>query len=179
MDGTLISKVNPALICVYGSAPYGWLTEDKVRDIYQMLLLFPQIRGNHPPLTTYLLFARSCLRFDLTTNYNAVFSEKMKNSFVEHLRSLEDEARVQVELDDGNFKAEVAAFGSIENAVKSPHLDITPLYRYMAAIQQGMLSCVTDELVTASVQCLRVNPYLYYAYGPGYTELMPIAWEGI
>lgn len=165
---------------VYGSPPYGWTTPQRLDEIEFMLRGFPKVHDNlSVPLTTYLLFARSSLRFDLSTLYSAVFSEKTKNIFPEHLRELKEQAKVQVALDDGNFKAEVAAFGSLEGAIVEPHLDVSPLYRYMAAIQQGMLTVVDDSLVAAACMKLRENPYLYFAYGEDYVPLMPIAWEDL
>lgn len=167
-----------SMAVVYGSPPYGWTTAQRLEEISFMLASFPKITDTHTvPLTTYLLFAKGSLRFDLSTLYSAVFSEKIKNIFLEHLRELQDQARVQVSLDDGNFKAEVAAFGSLEEAITAPHLDVSALYRYMAAIQQGMLMCVEDSLVAEAVRGLRSNPYLYFAYGDDFVPLMPIAWE--
>lgn len=175
----MYNHINQSLAAVYGSPPYGWTTPERLAEISATIVSLPSVRGKPFPLTTYLLFARSSLRFDLSTQFSAVFSEKIKNSFSEHLRTLPSNAKVQVSLDDGNFKAEVVAFGDLAIAISEPHLDISPLYRYMAAIQQGMLSCITDRLVAEAVHCLRVNPYLYYEYGDDYTVLMPITWEGI
>lgn len=175
----MYNHINQSLSVVYGSPPYGWTTPERLSEIASMVAALPTVRGRSFPLTTYLLFARSHLRFDLSTQFSAVFSEKIKNSFSEHLLTLPTNAKVQVSLDDGNFKAEVVAFGDMSVAISEPHLDISPLYRYMAAIQQGMLSCVTDSLVADAIHCLRVNPYLYYEYGDDYTTLMPITWEGI
>ena len=176
MDG---SSIYNSLCVVYGSPPYGWTTTDRLSAMANFVLTLRPIHGRPVPLSTYLLYAKSVLRFDLSTNFTAVFSEKIKNSFSEHLITLEDTAKVQVALDDGNFKAEVAAFGDMAIAITSPHLDISALYRYMAAIQQGMLSCITDSLVADAVHCLRSNPYLYFSYGDDYIELMPVTWEGI
>ena len=161
---------------VYGGPPYGWNTSQRLSDIEQMLYTFPRINEHIVPLTTYLLYAKSQLRFDLSTQFTAVFSENMKNKFIEYLRDLQDRAKVQVPLDEGNFKAEVAAFGDLETAIKRPHLDVSPVYRYAAAVQQGALSFIDDQLIADAVSVLRVNPYMFFAYGEGYVSLMPIAW---
>ena len=169
-------NIPDSMSVVYGSPPYGWTTPDRLSSIQAMLMMFPKIRDRVVPLTTYLLYAKSSLRLDLVTRYEAVFSERMRSSFVDHLDILRNQASVQVPLDDGNFKAEVTAFANMEMAIMAPHLDVSPLYRYMVAIQQGMLMCVDDNLVADAVSCLRTNPYLYFAYGQDFEDLMPIAW---
>lgn len=172
--------VNSSIISVYGSLLYPWVSSDARRDeIAAAMNSFPRIRDNVVPLTTFLLFAKKELGLTLSIQFTAVFSEKIKNSFLEHLLTLEDQSRVQVALDDGNFKAEVAAFGNMEEAITHPHLDVSPLYRYMAALQQSLLVCVDDKLISDAVSWLRYNPYLYFAYGDAYVPLMPVAWEGI
>lgn len=174
-----MNKIERSMAIVYGGPPYGWNTSQRMHDIEQMLYTFPRVNERIMPLTTYLLYAKSQLRFDLSTQFTAVFSENMKNKFVEHLRELEEKAKVQVSLDDGNFKAEVAAFGDMETAIQHPHLDVSPVYRYAAAVQQGLLAYIDDQLIADAVAVLRVNPYLFFAYGEGYVPLMPIAWEDL
>lgn len=167
------------LSLAYGGIPYGWSAPDKFSAIEQFMASFPLIEGRQAPLSTFLLYVKTQLRLDLTATFQTVFSEKMKNSFSEHLRELSNRANVQAGLDDGNFKAEVAAFGDIAKAVSSPHLEISALYRYMAAVQQSLLDVVTDALLKAATAELRENPYLYFAYGRSFLPLMPIAWEAL
>lgn len=174
-----MSRVERSMSIVYGGPPFGWNTSQRIAEIEQMLYTFPRINDRILPLTTYLLYAKSQLRFDLSTQFTAVFSENMKNKFIEHLRELSEKAKVQVSLDAGNFKAEVAAFGDMEVAIKSPHLDVSPVYRYAAAVQQGLLAYIDDTLIADAVAVLRVNPYLFFAYGKDYVPLMPIAWEDL
>ena len=174
-----MSDINTALSIIYGSPPYGWNTQQRMADIQKLLYTLPRIQEHVPPLTTYLLFAKARLRFDLTTQFTAIFSENMKAKFVEYMKELDDRSKVQAALDDGNFKAEVAAFGDLETAIKKPHLDVSPVYRYAAAVQQGLLAYIDDSLISEAVSALRVNPYLFFAYGDAYVPLMPIAWEGL
>ena len=167
------------LALVYGGVPYGWSAPDKFSAIDIYMSSFPPIEGRQVPLSTFLLFAKTQLRIDLIATFATVFSEKLKNSFSDHLTELSRRANVQAGLDDGNFKAEVAAFGDIAKAVLTPHLEISALYRYMAAMQQSLLDAVTDELVKDAVAGLRENPYLSFAYGKAFLQLMPIAWEAL
>lgn len=172
-------NIRDALSVVYGSPPYGWNTYERFSHIQEVLRQLPKVNGREVPLTTYLLFAKASLRMDLIIRFDVVFSENLQSQFASHMRQLEDQSKVQVTLDDGNFKAEVTAFASLEMAIKEPHLDVSPLYRYMVAIQQGMLTCIEDSLVSEAISALRVNPYLYFAYGPDFEVLMPVTWEDL
>ena len=170
--------INALNLC-YQGVPYGWNATERLSEIGNFMSEFERIEGQEVPLSTYLIFTKTQLRLDLTAAFNAVFSAKLKESFRSRLQELKDKARVQVGLDDGNFKAEVAAFGDIAKAVTSPHLEISALYRYMAAVQQSQLEVITDALVAEATAVLRENPYLYFAYGRDFLPLMPIAWEAL
>ena len=163
----------------YNGVPYGWNTVERLSAIDSFVSGLRRIEGLEVPLTTFLAFAKAHLRIDLVATFASVFSEKMKMMFEAHLSELADKAKVQVGLDDGNFKAEVAAFGDISRAVTNPHLEISALYRYMAAVQQSQLDAISDALVAEAVGVLRDNPYLYFAYGTEFLQLMPIAWEDL
>lgn len=172
-------KIISSMSIVYGSPPYGWVTASRLEAVQALILMLPKVHGRDMLLTTYLLFARSSLRFDNSANFDAVFSDKMKSAFIEHTSTLRSQAPVQVALDGGNFRAEVTAFSSMELAITDPHLDVSALYRYMVAIQRGMLMCVDDTLVEEAVSALRTNPFLYFAYGDDFIPYMPIAWEDL
>lgn len=170
-------RLNKALTVMYGSPPFG-LTPTIVREIQTR---FDQIPDPSPgykyPIISFLVFATQNCRFDLSTLYRVVFSDGMFKRFYNQIPVLQEEARTQAVLDAKNFESEVKAFKDIEAAIKNPHLDISELYRYMVALQQGMLFCIEDKLITKAITALRRNPYLYFAYGDEFIELMPTGWE--
>lgn len=173
--------VQKALFVVYGGVPQPWAFRlNEIADFIENKIphMF-SLEEKHTPLSTYLIYAKGEARFDLQLAFNVVFSEKMKNSFCTHWTEMKENSKVQVNLDVKNLKSEVNAFGSIESAIVNPHLDISPIYRYTTAIQQSLLHLVDEDLVAKAVLMLRTNPYLFFAYGEDYVDLMPITWEDI
>ena len=162
---------------VFGSVPV-YLTTNTVADIQAKYLTVPELQpGYRVPLSTYLLFAQQGLRFDLSTIYSIIFSEKMFKRFKDNMPVMSEAANTQAVLDARSFESEVSAFNNIEQAVREPHLDISELYRYMVAMQRGLVFCVDDTMIAKAIDQLRRNPYLYLAYGEPFYELMPIGWE--
>ena len=162
--------------------PPGWV-HTKTAEIEKFFEDFPLISGNRLPLSTYLIFAKNRVRFDLSTLFATLFSSSMKAQFLEQLPQMKEEASLQAELDQKNFESEVKAFDNSDDpiaaAIIAPHLDISEVYRYAAALQASCLFAVNADLFDAAVYQLRANPYLYFAYGDAYMGLMPISWEDL
>lgn len=171
-------SVKKALFIVYGGIPQAW--SSRLNDIACFISAIPKLDREHcVPITTYLIYARQETRFDLQTAYNAIFSANLSKKFEEAMPVMQEEACVQVKLDVKNMESEVNAFGSLDSAITNPHLDISPVYRYTVAIQQSLLHLIDEDLVSKAITMIRRNPYLFWAYGDAYIDLMPISWEDV
>lgn len=178
----MIGRVQRAFTEVYGSSPDVWrhYAERLAVKLEERASNIPPAAPGKPiPPVTYLLYVKRNTRFDVSMLLNVILSDKHLDAFVSETATMQSNAKIQTVLDVKNFKAEVEAFGNIHEAITDPHLEVSALYRYMAALQQGHLSSITPKLIQDAVYQLRCNPYLYFAYGEDHLELMPIPWEGL
>ena len=163
---------------VYGSSIESW--SHKLPEISGYMAQFPPVtEGKRVPLVTFLIFAKKQVRLDNAKFFSAIFSEKNATAFMQELPIMAEHAKVQASVDAKNFESEYKAFGDLESAITKPHLDISPVYRYAAAVQYGLLFTISEQLLTFAIRQLRANPFLYFAYGEDYIDLLPIPWEGL
>lgn len=163
---------------VYGSPLDSW--RSRVPEINGFMSKFPDVReGKQVPLVAFLLFAKKFVRIDNSKFFTAIFSQANADRFLQELPIMEEHAKVQAAVDAKNFESEYKAFGDLEKVITAPHLDISAVYRYAAAVQYGYLFAISEQLVSTAIGQLRSNPYLYFAYGDDYIELLPIPWEAL
>lgn len=167
-----------ALTRVFGAVPSNW--EHRLPDMERVLTTLPPVDPDRPmPFVTYLLFAVKALNLTAMSYVDNVIGEKTLQSFKEECQGMRETAAVMAVVDAKNFEAEVKAFNDIPTAITNPHLDISPLYRYMAAIQQDYIFLLTPEFQNAAKLVILYNPYMYNAYGDEFVSLMPMAWEEV
>jgi hypothetical protein len=162
---------------LYGAPLDSW--RRSAWDIAKYMSNLPPIAGKQVPLITFVIFAKKFVRTDNAKYVSAIFSRDNATRFTQELPIMEESAKVQASVDSKNFESEVKAFGDTEAAITKPHLNISPIYRYAAAVQNGYIFAVTDKMLEEAIAQLRANPYLYFAYGEDYVELMPIPWEAL
>lgn len=172
-----VEELKRALALCYDDYPKSW--DSKFSCIMEKLNNLPLVNGRPMPYITYFLYVH-CNHSLATISYiDAVIADKIIEGFKSSCPGMEQAAAVLASVDFSNFKAEVEAFSNIQEAITNPHLDVSALYRYMAAVQEDYLFLITDELQGAAVKQLRENPYRYHAYGDHYLSLMPITWRGL
>lgn len=170
------AELQRATLKLYGVPLDSW--KHQLPEINRYMSVFPPVTEGRPvPLITFLVFAKKFVRPDNAKFFTAIFSRDNSTRFLQEQPVMESNAKVQASVDSKNFESEVKAFGDTEAAITKPHLNISPIYRYAAAVQYGYLFAVTDKLLEDAIAQLRANPYLYFAYGNDYVELMPIPWE--
>ena len=168
-------ELDRALRLCYGEYPYGWSNRfpDIMRKLDEDL---PKVNNRNMPYSTYFLHTLSEGSLTTAAYIDVVVSEPKIKKFLETCQALEDAAKVTAVTDFQCFEKEVEAFDSQQEAIQNPHLDISPLYRYMAAVQQDQIVLITDELQAQAIHQLRMNPYGYFAYGDDFVPFMPITW---
>ena len=172
------AELNRTTTKLYGAPLESW--RRAAWDIAKYMDEFPPIvEGKPVPLITFVIFAKKFVRTDNSKYVSAIFSKDNAMRFKQELPIMAENAKVQASVDSKNFESEVKAFGDTEAAITKPHLNISPIYRYAAAVQNGYIFAVTDKMLEDAIAQLRANPYLYFAYGEDYVELMPIPWEGL
>lgn len=171
------TELHRALTICYDTYPQQWV--NRFPGIMAKLDTLPKVSDNKMPYVTYFLYVHSNESLNTIRFVDAFMSDKVFNAFVNACAGMEKEAGIMASVDFRNFKAEVEAFSNMEEAITNPHLEVSALYRYMAAMQEDYIFLVTQELQADAVKQLRTNPYRYYAYGEHYLPLMPITWGGL
>ena len=177
MNEDRTNELKRALSLCYDSYPQHW--EYKFGAIMEKLTRLPKVSGRDMPYSTYFIYATTQPSLRTASIIDMTVADKVINAFLAQCQSMEQSATVLASVDFKNFKAEVEAFSNVQEAITNPHLDVSPLYRYMAAIQEDYLCLITSELQSQAVRQLRENPYKYYAYGDHYLALMPISWRDL
>lgn len=167
-----------AIVLTYGCMPNNW--GNRLSDIEAALSKLPPLSNGLPmPYSTYFFRVVSKTNISSMVFVNSVISQDNIQKFIDIYPELEEAAKVEGKVDVKNFCSEVEAFGSISDAITSPHLEISALYRYIAAIQQSCSILITDDLFEAAKRHLRRNPYRFFAYGEESISYMPLTWEEI
>lgn len=167
-----------AIVLTYGCVPNGW--KNRIQDIETALQKLPLMsNGLLMPLSTYFFRVVSKTNVASMVFVNSVISSENIQKFIDSYPELEESAKVEGTVDIKNFCSEVEAFGSISDAITAPHLEISPLYRYIAAVQQSCSILINDEMFEAAKRHLRRNPYRFFAYGDESIPYMPLVWEEI
>ena len=136
----------------------------------------PKVNNRPMPYVTYFLYVRNEGSLNTARFVDAFLAKSIVDRFANNCPAMQDAANVTASVDFRCFESEVKAFSDVEEAIANPHLDISPLYRYMGAVQQGYIVLITDKLKQEAVLQLRTNPYSFFAYGEDYVPLMPIMW---
>lgn len=167
-----------AIFLTYGCMPTNW--NSRLPDIEAALSKLPPLsNGRLMPLSTYFLSVVSKTNIASMVFVNPIISEENIKKFIDRYPEMEEAAKVEGTVDVKNFCSEVDAFGSVSDAITAPHLEISPLYRYIAAIQQSCSILIDDSLFESAKRHLRRNPYRFFAYGDESIEYMPLTWEEI
>lgn len=149
--------------------------------IEQRLSKLPKVRDDFPmPFSTYIL--KALVTHGLTyrlLNVNAFLSEQYISDFINSYSKMRDVANIQAELDKRNFQDEIMTRQEIVPALKAPQLDISEIYRYAVAVHLSMLTYIPDDVKATAVYKLRLNPFLYIAYGDQFEAYMPVRIEGL
>lgn len=165
-----------AITLTYGCIPNGW--NSRLNDIEVALSKLPLMsNGRMMPLSTYFLRVVSKTNIASMVFVNPVISADNIKNFIDSYPELEESAKLEGVVDVKNFCSEVEAFGSIADAITAPHLEISPLYRYIAAVQQSCSILISDDMFESAKRHLRRNPYRFFAYGEESTDYMPLTWE--
>lgn len=170
-------ELHRALTIAYGEYPPGW--RSKFPEMMSVLDNFPKVNDRSMPYVTFFFFVRNEGSLATARFVDAFMSEAFIEKFVASCPAMQDAAKVTASIDERCFRSEVEAFSNPEEAISNPHLDISPLYRYMGAVQQDYIVLITDKLQEEAILQLRVNPYSYFAYGEDYIPLMPIKWSDL
>jgi hypothetical protein len=170
----LENKITKAANIVLGSVPENWMYNLRMmaEDYRQMPEINP---GYIVPYTTFILYVLS----KVGINNQIIWAQNMikhRMPFVETYADMKSTAQTTTNMDVLNMKAELDAFGSLENCIVKPKLAISPLYRYIIAQDTNMELLLTDNDTTKAIKQLRENPYFYFEY-LDYVNLMPITWE--
>ena len=171
------AELHRALTLCYGDYPPGW--SNQFSDILRALEVLPKVNGRDMPLVTYFFYVTTEKSLNTMRFVNAFISETVVKDFIGACSMLEDNAKVTAAVDFQCFDAEVRAFENTEEAIQDPHLDVSPLYRYLAAVQQDQIVLITDDLQKKAIHQIRQNPYSFFAYGEDFVPLMPITWGEI
>ena len=167
-----------AIALTYGCIPNGW--QQRLKEIEVALSKLPPMsNGLLMPLSTYFFRVVSNTNVASMVFVNSVISDDNIKKFIDLCPELEEAAKVEGTVDVKNFYSEVDAFGSVYDAITAPHLEISSLYRYIAAIQQSCSMLIDDNLFESAKRHLRRNPYRFFAYGDESTQYMPLTWEEI
>ena len=172
------SELHRALTLCYGEYPMGWRSQ--FPEIMQVLSDLPKVNDREMPYVTYFIFVTTEKSLATMRFINAFTHPGLVKEFITtRCPALEDSAKVTAAVDFHCFDAEVKAFEDTQEAIQAPHLDVSPLYRYLAAVQQDQIVLITEEIQNAAIYQIRKNPYSYFAYGEDFLPLMPIVWGEI
>lgn len=177
MNSDRSAELHRALTLCYESYPTTW--SSRFGEIMAKLDTLPKVCNNAMPYITYFLYVHATESLNTIRFVDAFMADRVFVPFVNSCPNMDKEAAVIASVDFKNFKAEVEAFSNMEEAITNPHLEVSELYRYMAAMQEDYIFLVTQELQAAAVKQLRINPYRYYAYGDDYLPLMPTTWGAL
>lgn len=176
---TPADKLVRAANLVLGGVPPKW-GKSGFDLVLEFLVKLPEIRdGYATPHTTYLIYIVNSGDTSAMSFAQAAVNTKMAEGFLNHMGSLDDMTPVLATGDIEGFHREVEAFGDIEQAILKPHLGITPLYRYIAAFQNGLFPLVDTEMMNSAKLQLRTNPFLFFAYGQRMQTYMPLLWKDV
>ena len=174
-------QIKGAAGLVLGGVPSSWDVERMIEPFDNLAPLSKQTAIElpveaYPPLTTYLMWLVRVKGLNYLVYARSVLAVDSMESFVNSYQDMAEDAKLIANIDVTNFIAEKDITEDFQKLIDTPVLDITALYRYIATQELSMEFLASDELIRKAVKELRVNPYLFFAYGSDKMQLMPICW---
>lgn len=133
----------------------------------------------YPPASTFFFWLLRVKGLQYLTHTSSVVSADSIHSFNESYQDMAEDALLQAKLDKSNFVAEQDITKDLGKLIDCPVLAISALYRYVVTQEKSVEFLASDELIRRAVKELRVNPFLYFAYGDEVIGLLPILWEDL
>lgn len=172
-------KLSKAAIAVTGGVPATW-SDAMMNDVAAVLDgLQPVSPGRPMPYSTFLIWVFNERGPKALEYQNPMLGGEAVERFESKYPQWKEEAEVRAKVDFSNAAKELEAFNDVQACIRSPHLSLSSLFRYLLCQKLSFQALLDTEMTGKAKYDLRKNPWLYAAYGEQLETLMPLKWEDI